>query len=313
MIFFAFPGQGSQVVGMGKTLYQSSAAAKEIFGEIDETLKQSLTKIMFSGPDESLTLTENAQPALFALSAALLAVLEKEAKYDYRTKIDFAAGHSLGEYSALYAAGVLTLSDTVKLLKLRGQAMQKAAPEGTGAMAAVLGLAYDLVEKITKEHHAADQVCQIANDNSDGQIVISGHKRSVEAASEKLKEAGAKRVIALNVSAPFHCALMEPAAQTMQKAFENINFSAPIFPIVPNVTAKPEESAENIKRLLTEQVTGRVRWRETMQFCNEANIKKITEIGSGKVLSGLFKRACPDAVIDNIENLDDLDRFVKNL
>jgi [acyl-carrier-protein] S-malonyltransferase len=312
MVFFAFPGQGSQAVGMGKTLYESSRAAKEIFGEIDEHLKQNLTKIIFSGPDEALTLTENAQPALFAVSAALLAVLEKEANYDYRTHIDYAAGHSLGEYSALYAAGVLTLADTAKLLKLRGQAMQKAAPAGIGAMAAILGASYELTEKITAECAGAE-VCQIANDNSDGQIVISGHKNAVEKASANLKEAGAKRAIPLNVSAPFHCALMQPAAQVMAEAFEKINFSSPIFPILPNVTAAPEESAENLKQYLTEQVTGRVRWRETMKFCDENQVNTIIEVGSGKVLSGMFKRACPAAKIDNIETLDDIERFVKNI
>lgn len=312
MMMFVFPGQGAQTIGMGKALYDYSATAREIFGEADEALKQKLSDLMFHGDPETLTLTENAQPALATVSAAILAVLEKECGFDYTKKVSYAAGHSLGEYAAYYAGKSFTLLDTVKLLKLRGQAMQKAVPPGVGAMSAILGLSFEAVEAITEEA-AQGEVCAAANDNSDGQIVISGHAEAVSRASALAKAQGAKRVIPLTVSAPFHCALMAPAAEAMEKALSETPLASPAFPIIANFSAEPVTETAEIKDLLVKQVTGRVRWRETMQKAQTLAVTHVVEVGTGKVLSGLFKRACKDMTVSGLETPEEIENFIKNL
>jgi [acyl-carrier-protein] S-malonyltransferase len=255
-----FPGQGSQVVGMGKELAGQFAAAREVFEEVDSTLSQKLSIVMFDGPQDQLTLTENAQPAIMAVSIAALRVLQKETGFDVKARVAFVAGHSLGEYSALCAAGALSLADTAKLLKLRGQAMQKAVPAGQGAMAALIGAEIAGAEEVAKEA-AQGEVCSVANDNAPGQVVISGSKAAIDRAVEIAKAKGIKRALLLEVSAPFHCSLMQPAAAAMKEALAAAKISAPIVPVVANVTAKAESDPETIRRLLVEQVTGVVRWR----------------------------------------------------
>ena len=284
---FLFPGQGAQAIGMGKDLAENFLVAKNVFEEVNDALNQDLSALIWDGDIETLTLTENAQPALMATSIAAIKALEFEG-------IEFAqasyiAGHSLGEYSALCAAGSLSLMDTAKLLRIRGKAMQDAVPFGVGAMAAILGLDFETVSQITNSS-ANDQVCQAANDNDPGQVVISGHKNAVEETIELAKDAGAKRAILLPVSAPFHCSLMQPAADNMAKALSEIILKDPIVPLVANVKANKEVNGETIKDLLVEQVTGSVRWRESIEFMSSEGVSEVYEIGAGKALSGMVRR-----------------------
>ncbi|MBX2856964.1 MAG: ACP S-malonyltransferase [Rhodobacteraceae bacterium] len=284
---FVFPGQGSQTVGMGRTLADAYPAAKAVFDEVDAALEAPLTPVIWDGPEDALTLTENAQPALMATSLAALRALEAEgASLDAAA---YVAGHSLGEYSALAAAGAISVGDAARLLRIRGRAMQQAVPVGEGAMAALLGLDLETAEAVAAEA-AGDQVCQAANDNAPGQIVVSGHKAAVERAIEIAKTKGAKRAMALPVSAPFHCALMQPAADAMAAALETVEIKAPRRPLVANVAASAVEDPAEIKRLLVEQVTGRVRWRESVEWMAGQGVTELVEVGAGKVLSGLARR-----------------------
>jgi len=288
---FIFPGQGSQAVGMGLALSQGFAAARLVFEEVDEALKQKLSKLMFEGPESDLILTENAQPALMAVSIAALRVLEAEGGWRLADRASHVAGHSLGEYSALAAAGALGLSDAALLLKLRGQAMQKAVPVGVGAMAALLGPDLEQVQKIARQ--AADDtklVCGVANDNSPGQVVVSGAKEAVERAIAIATEQGVKRSVMLPVSAPFHCALMQPAADAMEEALAKATIKQPAVPVVANVTAQPVSDAATIAKLLVQQVTATVRWRESILAMKALGVTKMYELGAGKVLAGLVKR-----------------------
>ncbi|MEO0413088.1 MAG: ACP S-malonyltransferase [Pseudomonadota bacterium] len=284
---FVFPGQGSQAVGMGKALADAYPAAKAVFDEVDDAVGKSLSALMFDGPMEELTLTANTQPALMAVSMAVVRVLADQGVDIARA--DYLAGHSLGEYSALCAAGTLSLGDTARLLKIRGEAMQRAVPVGVGAMAALLGLEFEDAKAVALDAAQGD-VCQPANDNASGQVVVSGHTAAVERAIEIAKAKGAKRAMLLPVSAPFHCALMKPAADEMATALEDVTFSAPFRPIVANVTARPEEDPAKLKSLLVEQVCGAVRWRESVGWMVEAGVTKQVELGTGKVLSGLARR-----------------------
>ena len=310
---FLFPGQGSQAVGMGLDLAEAFAPAREVFQEVDEALKQKLSALMRDGPIEDLTLTENAQPALMAVSAAVMRTLERE----FGVAVDkaaFVAGHSLGEYSALAAAGAIGLSDTARLLKLRGQAMQRAVPVGQGAMASLIGPKTDLAlaEEAARAGSAVG-VCVVANDNNNGNIVISGDKAAVDAAIEKAKELGA-RAIPLNVSAPFHCPLMQPAADEMAEALAEATILAPRAPVVANVTARPTNDPEAIRRLLVDQVTGRVRWRESVEWMvGEGGVTRFAEAGTGKVLAGMVKRIAPDAEAVSLNGPADLETFAKSL
>jgi [acyl-carrier-protein] S-malonyltransferase len=304
-----FPGQGSQSVGMGKDLYDNFDCAKQIFTQVDDALGQNLSDIIFNGSEADLTLTENTQPALMCVSMALLAVLRQE--YNVKiTDFSYAAGHSLGEYTALCVAGVFTLSDTAQLLKIRGQAMQQAVPVGVGSMAAILGLSFDDVVKLTN-HVTNGLICEAANDNADGQIVISGHTEAISFISELAKQAGAKRVVPLSVSAPFHCRLMQPAADKMREALENVAMHDAMIPIIANVLVQPITEKSIIKQALIDQVTGRVRWRETMQWASDNAITDIYEVGAGKVLSSMCKRAVKNANIFAINTLDDMRIFEK--
>jgi [acyl-carrier-protein] S-malonyltransferase len=291
---FIFPGQGSQAVGMGKGLADAFAPARAVFDEIDAALGEKLTSIIWEGPAETLTLTENAQPALMAVSLAALRVLQAEAGVDLARDVQFVAGHSLGEYSALAAAGALSIFDTARLLRIRGRAMQKAVPVGTGAMAALLGLDFEQAVAVAAEAAGA-QVCQAANDNGGGQVVVSGDKAAVERAVEIAKGKGARRAMMLPVSAPFHCALMQPAADAMAQALANVALKAPVVPVVANVLAGPVGNPSEIVRALVAQVTGTVRWRESVAFMAGQGVTTFYEIGAGKVLSGLVKRIADGA------------------
>lgn len=286
---FVFPGQGSQAVGMGKKLAEAFAPAREVFEEVDEALKQKLSKLMFEGPEEDLTLTENAQPALMAVSLACVRVLQKEGKIDISKDAQFVAGHSLGEYSALAAAGTFALSDTARLLKTRGQAMQAAVPVGVGAMAAILGLELEDAQAVAEEA-AQGEICTAANDNASGQVVLSGNKDAVERAIEIASGRGARRSVLLPVSAPFHCTLMAPAADVMAEVLMDVKLVAPVVPLIANVTASPEDDINEIRRLLVEQVTGMVRWRESVLYMKDNGVDTLVEIGAGKVLTGLARR-----------------------
>ena len=310
---FIFPGQGSQAVGMGADLADAFGAAREVFQEVDDALGQKLSKLMREGPDGDLTLTENAQPALMAVSLAVMRTLEREFGVGVE-KAAFVAGHSLGEYSALAAAGAISLADTARFLKLRGQAMQRAVPVGEGAMASLIGPKTDVA--LAEEAAAAGSavgVCVVANDNNAGNVVISGSKAAVDLAIEKAKELGA-RAILLNVSAPFHCPLMQPAADEMAAALAEATILAPRAPLVANVTARPTLDPEAIRRMLVEQVTGRVRWRESMLWlAGEGGVTRFAEAGAGKVLSGMAKRIAPDAEATPLNSPADLEAFAKSL
>ena len=292
---FTFPGQGSQAVGMGKALADAFPAARAVFDEVDSALSEKLTAIMWEGPAETLQLTENAQPALMAVSMAALRVLEIEAGFSVGRDAAFVAGHSLGEYSALAAAGSLTVADAARLLRTRGLAMQKAVPFGAGAMAALLGLDYEAAVAVAGEA-AQGQVCQAANDNGGGQVVVSGDKAAVDRAVEISKAKGAKRAMLLPVSAPFHCKLMQPAADVMAKALSEVAIQKPASPLVSNVLASAITEPSEIRRRLVEQVTGTVRWRESVAYMASHGVTRFFEIGAGKVLSGLVKRIAEGAV-----------------
>lgn len=309
---FVFPGQGSQAVGMGKELCESSPHAKAVFDEVNDALNQDLSGLMFGGPIEELTLTYNAQPALMASSIAVIRVLELEFGTKLSDVAHYVAGHSLGEYSAHAAAGTLNLSDTAKLLKLRGEAMQRAVPVGVGAMAAIMGAEFNVIEEIAKEA-AGDQVCTAANDNADGQVVISGHKEAVERAIEIAKERGIKRAIPLPVSAPFHCSLMQPAADEMAAALAATSFNAPSVPVITNVSALPINDPDHLRDQLVEQITGRVRWRETVLKMGELDVNSLVEAGTGKVLSGLVKRINREITGSSLQTLTDIEAFVKEI
>ncbi|MBZ0141098.1 MAG: ACP S-malonyltransferase [Pseudorhodoplanes sp.] len=302
---FTFPGQGSQVVGMGKALAEAFAPARAVFAEVDAALGEKLSAIMWQGPADKLTLTENAQPALMAVSVAVMRVLEAEAGLDLRRDAKFVAGHSLGEYSALAAAGALSVSDTARLLRIRGNAMQKAVPVGEGAMAALIGLPFEDAAAAAREG-AQGQVCQAANDNGGGQVVISGNKAAVERACEIAKARGAKRAMMLPVSAPFHCALMQPAADAMAEALSKVTVRAPAVPVVANVRAQAISDPPAIVRALVEQVTGTVRWRECMAYMAQNGVTTFYEAGAGKVLTGLVKRIAEGASGVAIGTPDDI-------
>ena len=290
-IAFVFPGQGSQAVGMGAELAKAHASARAVFEEVDAALDQKLSQIMFEGPLETLTLTENAQPALMAVSLAIMRVLE-ERGFGLAAKVKYVAGHSLGEYSALAAAGAISVADAARLLKTRGRAMQAAVPVGQGAMAALLGVGKEAAEKLAAEA-AQGEVCQLANDNEPTQAVISGAKSAIDRAGQLAKAHGVRRFLPLNVSAPFHCALMQPAADVMAEALAKVDVKAPAVPLVANVLAMPIADPAEIKRRLVEQVTGTVRWRECVARMAADGVTSIYEIGSGKVLAGLAKRIAP--------------------
>jgi [acyl-carrier-protein] S-malonyltransferase len=309
---FTFPGQGSQAVGMGKDLAEAFPDARAVFDEVDAALGQKLSAVMFEGPDETLRLTENAQPALMAVSMAVVRVLEAKG-VTVAKHADFVAGHSLGEYSALCAAGVFSLSDTARLLKTRGQAMQQAVPVGHGAMAAILGLDLETVLRAANDAEQGE-VCGVANDNAPGQVVISGHAGAVNRAIELLKAAGAKRALPLPVSAPFHCALMRPAADAMEQALGTVNINAPAVPVIVNVTARPTSDVDAIRRHLVEQVTGMVRWTESIGWATgEGGVGELYELGAGKVLTGLAKRIAPEVQATAVSSPADIEAAVAAL
>jgi [acyl-carrier-protein] S-malonyltransferase len=305
---FVFPGQGSQAVGMGKALAEAFAPARAVFEEVDAALGEKLTATMWEGPADKLTLTENAQPALMAVSLAAMRVLEAEAGVDLKRDAKFVAGHSLGEYSALAAAGAFTISDTARLLRIRGRAMQQAVPVGTGAMAALLGLDFDTTVAVAAEA-AQGEVCEAANDNGGGQVVVSGNKAAVERAVEIAKGKGARRAMLLPVSAPFHCALMKPAADAMAEALAKTNVQAPVVPVVANVVARPISAPVEIVRRLVEQVTGTVRWRECVATMAGAGVATFYEVGAGTVLTGLVKRIAEGATGSAIGTPEDVAAF----
>lgn len=302
---FTFPGQGSQAVGMGKALAEGFPAARAVFEEVDTALGEKLTDIIWNGPAEALQLTENAQPALMAVSMATLRVLETEAGFSVGRDAAFVAGHSLGEYSALAAAGSLSIYDTARLLRIRGLAMQKAVPVGIGAMAVLLGLDFDTAVAVANEA-AQGQVCQAANDNGGGQVVVSGDKAAIERALEIAKTKGAKRAMLLPVSAPFHCRLMQPAADAMASALADVTIKQPASPLVANVLASPISDPDEIRLRLIEQVTGTVRWRESVAYMASHGVTRFFEIGSGKVLTGLVKRIAEGAVGISVGGPNDL-------
>ncbi|UMY17747.1 ACP S-malonyltransferase [Methylobacterium organophilum] len=306
---FLFPGQGSQVVGMGKALAEASSAARHVFSEVDDALGENLSKVMFEGPAETLTLTANAQPALMAASLAVLRALEAERGLDLARDAAFVAGHSLGEYSALAAAGTFSIADTARLLRIRGEAMQKAVAPGLGAMAALIGAdlatAHAIAEEAARDG-SQQAVCDIANDNGAGQVVLSGHREAVERAVALAQGRGIKRAVMLNVSAPFHCALMGPAAEAMREALQSVSMSAPKVPVYANVTAGPLSDPAQIREALVAQVTGTVRWAESVAAMAAAGVDRFHEVGAGKVLTGLVKRIAPSASANAIGTPDDV-------
>lgn len=304
-IAFVFPGQGSQQVGMGKALAEAFPAARAVFAEVDDALGQKLSTLMWEGPESDLTLTENAQPALMSVSLAALRVLEQEHGIILKNTAKFVAGHSLGEYSALAAAGTFSIADTARLLRIRGRAMQAATPVGTGAMAALLGLDFAQAAEVAAEA-AQGEVCEAANDNAPGQVVVSGHKAAVERALEIAKAKGAKRAVLLPVSAPFHCALMKPAADAMTEALAQVTMHAPAVPLIANVTAGPLTDPAQIRASLVDQVTGTVRWRECMAAMAASGVTLFAEIGAGKVLAGLVKRNAEGAAGLSIGTPEDI-------
>jgi [acyl-carrier-protein] S-malonyltransferase len=304
-VAFVFPGQGSQAVGMGKALADNFSAARAVFDEVDAALGERLSRVIFEGPGETLTLTENAQPALMAVSLAAMRVLQAEAGLDLKRDAQFVAGHSLGEYSALAAAGAFSIADTARLLRTRGLAMQKAVPVGVGAMAALIGLDFGAAAAVAAEA-AQGQVCQAANDNGGGQVVVSGDKAAVERAVELAKGKGAKRAMLLPVSAPFHCALMQPAAEVMAEALAKVSVKPPVVPVVSNVLAAAVSEPAKIVEALVQQVTGTVRWAESVAFMAQAGVTRFYEVGAGKVLSGLIKRIAAGATATAIGTPDDV-------
>ncbi|GAB2187443.1 ACP S-malonyltransferase [Roseibium sp. LAB1] len=310
-IAFTFPGQGSQGVGMGKALADAFPEAKAVFDEVDEALGQKLSDVMWTGPEETLTLTANAQPALMAVSLATMRVLEARG-LDLANSVSYVAGHSLGEYSALAAAGSLDIATAAKLLRVRGDAMQNAVPVGQGAMAALLGLDFDVVAEVA-EAAAQGEVCQAANDNAPGQVVVSGHLAAVERAVEIAKAKGARRAVMLPVSAPFHCSLMAPAADKMAEALANADVRSPAVPLVANVLARPITDAGEIRDRLVQQVTGTVRWRESITWLAENGVDTFVEIGTGKVLTGMVKRIAKDAAGMAVNSPEDIDALMEKI
>ena len=307
---FLFPGQGAQTIGMGKDLAENFSVSKDVFEEVNDALEQDLSSLIWDGDIDTLTLTENAQPALMATSIAAVKALESEG-IEFN-QASFIAGHSLGEYSALCAAGSLNIHDTAKLLRIRGKAMQDAVPIGIGAMAAILGLDFNTVNNIAKSI-GNDQVCQAANDNDPGQVVISGHKEAVEQTIELAKAAGAKRAILLPVSAPFHCALMQPAADAMSEALDGIDLESPSVPLVANVKASQETNGSIIKELLIEQVTGSVRWRESIEYISSHGVSDVFEVGAGKALSGMVRRIDREINVNQVFDTNSVNAAVLKL
>ena len=309
MNFIVFPGQGSQKIGMGKKLSENFSEAKEVFDEVNDALNINLTKIMWEGLDSEISLTTNAQPALMACGVAAYRVLSKLKNKNLKQLADFTCGHSLGEYTAMTVAKVFSLKECAILLRLRGEAMQKAVPVGKGAMAALIGININQTIGII-EKAQIHGICDIGNDNADGQVVISGDVKAVENAIEIAKNNGAKRAILLPVSAPFHCRLMEPARVIMEEALNNLKFNVPLIPIVSNITALAHTDPTILRKNLIDQVTGTVKWRETMEFAKNQGVKKITELGSGKVLTGIAKRMVKDISSESYENPEDFDAFL---
>ena len=309
MNFIVFPGQGSQKIGMGKKLSESFPEAKEVFDEVNDALNLNLTKIMWEGSDTEISLTTNAQPALMACGVAAFRVLSKLKDKNLKQLADYISGHSLGEYTAMTVSQVFSLKECAVLLRLRGDAMQQAVPVDKGAMAALIGVNINQTIEII-EKAQIHGICDIGNDNADGQIVISGDAKAVENAIEIAKSNGAKRAILLPVSAPFHCRLMQPASEIMQEALNNLKFNAPLIPVVSNITALPHTDPLTLRKNLIDQVTGTVRWRETMEFAKNQGVKKITELGSGKVLTGIAKRMIKDFTSESFENPEDFDSLL---
>ncbi len=307
-VAFTFPGQGSQAVGMGKELADTYSEARAVFQEVDDALGENLSRIIWEGPIDALTLTANAQPALMAVSLAAMRVLESRG-FELSRQAAYVAGHSLGEYSALAAAGALSVGDAARLLRIRGRSMQEAVPVGEGAMAALLGLDFEAAREVAEEA-AAGEICQAANDNAPGQVVVSGHKSAVERALQIAKTKGARRAILLPVSAPFHCALMAPAAEVMAKALADVTVNAPKVPLVANVLATPISDPQEIRRCLVEQVTGTVRWRESISWLAGAGVTTFYEVGSGKVLTGMVKQIAGDAEAFAINMPEDVDAAI---
>jgi [acyl-carrier-protein] S-malonyltransferase len=308
---FIFPGQGSQAVGMGKELAETSNTAREVFEEVDHALEQNLFQLMCEGPEDELTLTENAQPAIMANAIAVLRVMEKEGGKPLQELCDYVAGHSLGEYTALCAAGALNLTTTAELLKLRGQSMQKAVPVGEGGMAALLGADIKKASSLAKAS-AQGEICTIANDNDPTQVVISGHTGAIERAVAAVKDYGIKRGVPLPVSAPFHCSLMKPAAEAMEAALAETTIMPPVVPVFANVTADAVNEADHIRELLVEQITGTVRWRESVGNMSDAGVEQFVEFG-GKVLGGMVKRINRDVETVSLNSMDDIENFLKDL
>lgn len=313
---FVFPGQGSQIVGMGKELAGAFPVAAQVFEEVNDALGQNLTKLMYEGPIEDLTLTENAQPALMAVSVAVARVLESEGNFKLSDVASYVAGHSLGEYSALTAAGAIELGDTARLLKARGLAMQRAVPVGVGTMAALLGMDIGPVEEVVREASEASEngeVCVVANDNADGQVVLSGHKGAVEKAIEIAKEKGVRKAMLLPVSAPFHCPLMQPAADDMAAQLADVTITPPSLPLVANVLADEISDPETIRKLLVDQVTGRVRWRESVLFMGNQEVEQLVELGAGKVLTGMVRRINKQMTGSAVQAPADVEAFLNSL
>lgn len=307
---FIFPGQGSQYVGMGKEIADAFPEARHVFQEVDDVLGQHLSKLIFEGPAETLTLTENTQPALMATSLAILKVLEKQGGKPIEKMCQYVAGHSLGEYSALASVRSFSLADTARLLRTRGQAMQRAVPPGKGGMAALLGVEFDVAAKIAEQASVGDDICQAANDNGGGQVVLSGTMAAIERALVLAPDLGVKRAMKLPVSAPFHSSLMQPAADVMEKALAVVTISPPVVPLVANVTADIVTAPDMVRHLLVQQVTGTVRWRESMLKLKEKGVARVVEIGAGKVLSGLAKRIDKDMEAISIQIPADLESFL---
>ena len=310
---FLFPGQGSQAVGMGKPIADAFAAAREVFQEVDDALSQRLSRLMWEGPESDLTLTENAQPAIMAASIAILRVLQKEGGLDVARHARLVAGHSLGEYSALSAAGAFSLADTARLLKARGRAMQSAVPVGEGAMVALIGADIDAAEAVSREVSAGGGVCVVANDNAPGQVVLSGSKDAMDRVADIAKAKGIKRAIPLSVSAPFHCPLMQPAADAMREALSAVTIRPLAVPVLANVTAAEASEPETVRRLLVEQVTGRVRWRESILALKGYGVETTVEIGGNKVLTGMVKRIDKELQTVTLDTPAEIEAFAKVL